>query len=81
MFRRVLRFRFKNGAVDIRALLPSSRMALSHKQFEFVSINRPCISLVVPTIENWEELYIRVCFSFFLFSTQNQLPQIIIGKG
>ena len=34
---------------------------------------------IVLTIENGEKLCIRVCFSFF--STQNQLPQIIIGNG
>ena len=36
----------------------------------------------VPTIENGDELCIRVCFSFFffffLYFTQNQVPQIII---
>ena len=38
--------------------------------------------IFVPTIENGEELCIRVCFSFlFVVSTQNQLPQIIIRLG
>ena len=32
----------------------------------------------IPTVENGEELCIR---GFFLFSTHNQLPQIIIGQG
>ena len=37
--------------------------------------------VIVPTIDNREKLCIRVCFIFFLFSTQNQVPQIIIGLG
>ena len=38
----------------------------------------------VPTPESGEEHCVRVFFSFFcyfLFSTQNQVPQIIIGIG
>ena len=35
----------------------------------------------VPTIEIRKELWIRASFSFFLFSTQNQLPQLIIGQN
>ena len=34
-----------------------------------------------PAIEIGEELCVRVCYSFFLFSTQNQVPQIIVGMG
>ena len=39
------------------------------------------------TIENGKELSIRMCFNFFflvfifLFSTQNQVPKMIIGMG
>ena len=39
-------------------------------------------NLINPTNENEEELCIRVSLSFFVFfSTQNQVPQIIIGMG
>ena len=40
-----------------------------------------------PTMENEEEFCIRVCLSFFdyfktfLFSTQNQVPQIVIDRS
>ena len=34
-------------------------------------------NLFVPTIENGEQL----CIRFFLFSTQNQVPQIMIKLG
>ena len=41
-----------------------------------------CFSFFVATVEIGEEFCIRVCFSFFfLFSMQNQIPQIIIGLG
>ena len=37
-------------------------------------------TFIVPTIENGKGLCIWVCFiCFFLFSTQNELPQMIIG--
>ena len=38
-------------------------------------------SIIVPTLENGEELCIGVCFSFFLLFTQNQVPQKVIGLG
>ena len=38
--------------------------------------------LVVPTVENGEELCIRVCFNVFCFCfRQNQISQIIIKES
>ena len=45
-------------------------------------MQRTRLLLVVPTIENGEELGIRVYLDFLLFVfTQNQVPQIMIGRG
>ena len=34
--------------------------------------------VIVPTIENGEEICIRLCFTFLFFSKENQVPQIVI---
>ena len=42
-----------------------------------LNVLRGATVIIVPTIENGEELCIRVCFSF---SSQNQVPQVVIGN-
>ena len=42
-----------------------------------LNVLRGATVIFVPTIENGEELCIRVCFSF---SSQNQVPQVVIGN-
>ena len=37
------------------------------------------VNVIVPTIENGEQLCVRLCLVFF--PTQNQVPQLMIGLG
>ena len=50
-----------------------SRINKRNERSEYSYIGLGYVFFFAPTIENREELWIRVCFSFF--STQNQLPK------
>ena len=66
------------------------QVSFQRRNFQLVyilcAILADSLKLIVPTIENGDELRIRVFlvnffFFFVMFSAQNQVPQIIIGMG
>ena len=73
--------KFKKNTQEHFFVFPVFNLNLAfHLMCNFLQKNVVVTVVFVTTFENGEELFIRVCFSFFvLFFTQNQLPELIIG--
>ena len=61
---------------DGKKIIRGNKFADLELTDSFLSV-RALFCVIVPSIENVEKTYIRVCLSFFF--TKNQVPRLIIG--